>query len=76
MYKIDIGKAIRRAMFDADEMSAETLARKYGCTVQYASELRRHGPKTIEGIAKCADIFNIKPSELVKKAESSDEVGE
>ena len=69
MAKLDVAKALRVAMFNADEMSVKDLASKYDCTVQNANRFVKHGATNIDSIMDLADVFGMKVSEFLALGE-------
>ena len=66
---VDTAKALRKAMFNANEMTSKELMDRYECTKSHVSQMRTEGVKSMEAICRLSAIFEIRPSEFIAMGE-------
>lgn len=69
---IDTARALRKAMFNCNEMSPSELCKRYGCGKANISNMRTDGVKNLDIIEKLCGILNIEVSEFIKLGEGDE----
>ena len=65
VFRVDVGLALRTAMFDYGEITPANLAKKYGCSHAYISHIRKNGVASMGTIEQLAHAMEMKPSDFL-----------